>query len=490
MNSLDDQDLEARLRRISAGPELGVPASVYRHLKEVANGDGTRSIDGVQLSPVRLGRGRSRARLAGALAALAAALAIAVSAAGLLVVLRGPQAATTWTIRADAGHGEWTGLEWHDITALAGGLARQNSYSPGSTTGTGGVVQWRGGFAAVGGDFNLWLSTDGLTWKPAAGAPRFPGIVAIDGDLLVSGQDSGGSGPWLWRTADGVTWTRVSVPFDVSSSWGLTAGGPGVVAAANIYDSGAPPGLSGIYFTTDAQTWTQATLPSDLAAASNVYVSSFIGGFVALALVSDPNGSTVYDEGTSTERRYSERAWISRDGLIWSTYDPVVPSNEVQGALPWTGMQVGRLGAGDGRIYSTDHGVTWLADKDNIPSWLYGDRTVSDGSRIVMSAGSGSRFYLSEGDGHWRLLQQGGDAGSLPADGQMMLLPNGVLWIAGNRVYFGQGLSGVAPEGSLGPPTTASPGASVVQAVPTTTPVAETTPTPGPTPTAEPSKSP
>ena len=102
MSFHDDQDLEARLRRISAGPELDAPASVYRHLKEVANGDGARSIDGIQLSPVRLGRGRSRARFAAAFAALAAALVIAVSAAGLLVVLRGlrpPQpgrSARTW----------------------------------------------------------------------------------------------------------------------------------------------------------------------------------------------------------------------------------------------------------------------------------------------------------------------------------------------------------------------------------------------------------
>jgi hypothetical protein len=420
-----------------------------------------------------------------------AALVIAVSAAGLLVVMRGPQTAATWTLRADVGQGEWTGLEWHDITALAGGLARPGSYFVGTTSGTGGVVQWRGGFAAVGGDTNLWLSNDGLTWKRATGAPRYPGIVAIGGDLLAVGQDSGGYGPWLWRTTDGITWTRISVPFGVSYAGGLTAGGPGVVAAVALAaDSGAPPGLSGIYFTTDVQTWTQATLPSDLAAASNVYVDSFIGGFVAVGLVSDPNGSETYTSDAGTERRYSERAWISRDGLTWSLYEPVIPPSETQGALPWTWMQLGRLGAGDGRIYSTDHGVTWLADKDNIPSWLFGDRTVSDGSRIVMAAGSGARFYLSEGDGHWRLLQQGGDVGSLPADGQMMLLPNGVLWIAGNRVYFGQALSGVAPQGSLGPPTTASPGPSVVQAVPTTTPVAETTPTPEPTPTAQPSKSP
>jgi len=490
MSFHDDQDLEARLRRISAGPELDPPASVYRHLNEVANGDGTRSIDGVQLSRVRLGRGRSRARFAGALAAVAAALVIAVSAAGLLVVMRGPQATATWTLRPDAGQGEWTGLEWHDITALAGGLAGGLAWSP---SGKGGVVRWRGGFAAVGGDYNLWLSSDGLTWKRAAGAPRFPGIVAVGGDLLAVGQDSGGHGPWLWRTTDGLTWTRISVPFDVSYARGLTAGGPGVVAVTN-YINEFPVGLSGIYFSTDARTWAQATLPSDLAAAFDVFVYPFVDGFVAVGLVSDPNGSMSESisgpSGTITVRERSQD-WISRDGMTWTTYDPVVPSTEVQGTEPqMNGMQVGRLGAGDGRIHSNDGGATWRADADQRPDCSpYCGQTVSDGTRIV-SAVSPAKFYLSEGDGHWRQLEQGGDVGSLPADGQMMLLPNGVLWIAGNRVYFGQALSGVAPEGSLGPPTTASPGPSVVQAVPTTTPVAEPTLTPEPTPTAQRSKSP
>jgi len=93
-------------------------------------------------------------------------------------------------------------------------------------------------------------------------------------------------------------------------------------------------------------------------------------------------------------------------------------------------------------------------------------------------------FYLSEGDGKWRLLQQGGDVGSLTADGQMMLLPNGVLWIGGNRVYFGEGLYGLAPQGSIGPPTTASPATPGDSAVPTSTPAVMTTDTPEPTTSA------
>lgn len=473
----DDPDLETRLRGIAAGPVPEVPASVYRHLDEVAHGTDSRTLNGVQLSPVRpRGRGRPGLRLAGAMAA--ATVVIAVSASALLVATRGPGPASTWTLRPDAGQGEWTGLEWHDITATAGGPFLQTPWWMGSPGGAGGVTQWSGGFATLGGDGNLWLSKDGLSWKRAASALRYPWIVAMGGDLLLAGRTSDGADSGLWITADAVTWKRLTTPFAISSFSGIVKSSPGAVVVTTPPNSGLPPGPSTIYFTADATTWTQATLPADLAAARQVQVSAFLAGFVAIGQVPDPNGSIGYGSDTGIESRYSERAWISQDGLVWTAYDPVIPSIE-QGALPWTGMSRGRLGAGDGLIYSTDGGATWLADRVRIGTWLYGDKTVSDGNRIVMAAASGARFYLSEGDGHWRLLQQGGDVGSLPADGRAMLLPNGVLWIAGNRVYFGQGLAGVAPRGSIGPPITPSP-----LPYPTSTPALAETVTPLVSPTA------
>lgn len=473
----DDPDLETRLRRIASDPGPDVPASVYRHLDEVAHGNGTRSINGVRLSPVRrLGGGRSGLRHAGAMAALAAVLVIAVSGAALLVATRGPQASSTWTLRPDAGQGEWTGLEWHDITATTGGVFTE-PWSSSNGVGTGEVVQWRGGFAVLGGDGNLWLSKDGLAWKPAAGAPfvSYPWIAAIGGDLLIAGQANEGSGFGLWLTTDAVTWARVTAPLDVTSFSGRAGSSPGVVIVTTTPDSGDPAGPSVTYFSADASTWTQATLPADLAAARNVTVWPFGRGFVARGLVSDPNGSTTYSSGAGDERHYSERAWISHDGLSWATYNPAIPSSEVRSMPQWTMIQWGRLGAGDGLMHSIDGGSTWLADTDKIPDAMRGPLLVSDGNRIIMAAASGARFYLSEGDGHWRLLQEGGDVGSLPADGQAMLLPNGVLWITGNRVYFGQALAGVAPQGSLGPPTTPSPGPTLPY--PTSTPAVMATET-------------
>jgi len=43
----------------------------------------------------------------------------------------------------------------------------------------------------------------------------------------------------------------------------------------------------------------------------------------------------------------------------WTAYDPVVPPTLMQSSHPWARMQLGRLGAGNGRIHSTDGGATW-----------------------------------------------------------------------------------------------------------------------------------
>ncbi len=488
MSYEDDPELEARLRRVAADPQPDAPASLFRAVDRVAHGEGTRGADGLEPARARLvgggqsvRRGPSGLRQIGAVTALAAVLLIAISAAGLFVATRGPSTTASWTLRPDAGQGQWTGLQWHDITPTAGGLARPQFFT--TAAAGSGVVRWRGGYAALGGDFKLWLSTDGITWKGSSGGPTFPAAVAVGDGLLVAGMANGGSKAGLWLTEDGATWVPASVPFDVAEVSDLVAGEPGVVAVTT--GAGDPPGPSEIYFTTDAQTWTRASLPADLASAYRVTVSRFIDGFVAVGLVSDPNGEVVYSSGAGAERHYSYRSWRSRDGLTWTAYDPALPATAVSSnEQPWALMQLGKVGAGNGLIHSTDGGLTWLVDNDSFPGSLSSDQTASNGSRIVMAAELGEVFYLSEGDGHWTQLQQGGDVGSLPADGQLVLLPNGVLWIAADRVYFGQGLAGVAPEGSLGPPTTPSPGPTLPY--PTSTPAAEATATasPGPTMTA------
>jgi hypothetical protein len=481
MSYQEDPELEARLRRVGTGPSFDPPRSLHAYLNAVAHDQlpgGTERLSPASVRPMR--RGLSGTRQLGALAAIAAALVVAVAGASLLVAIRGPQGPAAWTMRANPGTGEWTGLEWHDITATAGGLARPNVWLSGTESGTGGVVKWRGGFAAIGGDVHLWLSPDGLTWKRAQGLPTYEGVpIVFRGDLYIVGYDST-LGWAVYRTSDGVTWTKVAAPFDLGSFGGFAAGDPGVVATTVASDSVLSAHLSALFFSADGAVWTEAKLPADLVGAGEVQVSPFIKGFVATGLVPDPNGKEGFSSNGGPMYHYSYRSWISPDGLTWAVYDPAMPAGLSSSSVPrWGQMQRGKLGAGDGVVYSTDGGATWLPDDDN---FLSPCQTVSDGSHVVLAAESGARFYVSEGDGHWRQLELGGDVGSLPAEGAPLLLPDGVLWVSADRVYFGQGLAGVTPEGSLGPPTTPSPlPYTPVPAVETPIP-AVATPSASPTP--------
>ena len=463
MSTREDPELEDRLRRMAPGPAQDAPASLYKYMNELARGT-ERRVAGVAVSPVRpVRRGSFGFRTAGAALGLAAVLLIVLAGTGLILGTTGPRPAATWQPRTDVGQGQWTGLEWHDVTATASGLAGQGYYVW-SNLDTGGVVRYAGGYAMVGGDLRPWLSSDGLTWKRASGAPGWPSIQAFGGELIATGVDDVTSNTVVVRsTVDGITWTPMTLQLGGASISNLVVGEPGVVVLTTA--GSAPLGPWDVYFARDLKTWTHASLPADMAGSRNLQITPFIGGFVAVGQVVDTGGSETDIDASGNQTSYSYRAWRSPDGLNWTTYEPKVGESSFSSNVPpWNQIQTGRLGAGDGRIYSTDGGVTWQAQKTVV---LNGDRSVSDGQRIIMSAGSGARFYLSEGDGHWSQLQQGGDVASLPAGGQPVLLANGVLWIAGNRVYFGQALSGVEPRGSVGPPTTPSPGYTPAEPIPT-----------------------
>jgi hypothetical protein len=441
-----DLDLERRLRRIAADPPA-VPDSIDAYAHEVV-----RQKRRLSFVPGSFGRRPSPIL---SIAGVAAALVVSAVIVGLLLPVVGPRPAATWTPRPDAGQGEWTGLEWQDITAQTGGMFDQTPWSVGLSTPD--LVRWSGGFAMMGGDFHWWLSKDGLTWNRASGLPELSSVVSIGGKLLADIPPAGGGGVWL--SSDGQTWTPISVPFDVKylASQASAAGGVAVVVGAPDTNN-PPPQISAIYFTSDAATWTPATLPADLGAARSVSLRPLLGGFLAIGLVSDPNGSVGYSSNGGPEVHYSYSAWTSHDGLTWSA-DP--------GALSLRGTQQGRLGASNGSIHSKDGGATWQPD-EGLPTGQDVVGLASNGSQIVTSLGSGAAFFVSEGDGHWRQLQAGGAVGNLPADGVMAVLPTGVLWISAGRVYFGEALSGVKPEGTLGWPSTPSPGPT--SAEPTSTP--------------------
>jgi hypothetical protein len=470
-----DLDLEARLRRIAADPPP-LPETV-----DAMAWDVVRRRRRWRFVPVGVRRRSSRI---GASVGVVVTVAIAVVIAGIIVPAIGPRPVASWTLRPDAGRGEWTALQWHEITTTAGGIANE-LYGGGWTRNMNLVVRWRDGFASIGADYGVWLSSDGITWHRSPGSPSHGGLylAGADGALLAGGEMPGGT-TGVWLTVDGATWTLVAPPAGVTwaSPWSVASGAQGLVLARSTDRGGLPEPLTGIYFTSDAKTWQKATLPADLVAAYQVNVAAFFGGFVAVGEVLDPNGSSGYSTDGGPTTYYSYRSWVSPDGLHWSQYAPPVQQTGFSSNVPpWNGVEFGRLGGSDGHIHSAD-GLRWTAD-EGLPGLDTPLEVVGDGTRIVIAADSGRRFFVSEGDGHWTELRQGGDVANLPAGGQLMVLPHGVLWIGGGRVYFGQGLAGVDPQGSIGPPVTPTPNPS---AGPTSTPAVEGTTTAMPTPAHRP----
>jgi hypothetical protein len=342
--------------------------------------------------------------------------------------------------------GQWTGLQWRDVTATAGDffghrappVQNYGPYDPAK------IVVCSGGVAMIGGpDRSVWTSPDGLTWTKSPRGPAYAGPIGWNG-MLAAGRLGGDAGS-PWASTDALTWRKAPIRFNtegcqqVGECIGLTAGPQGIIAVntegrMSVMDPGTP------YLSTDGVTWTPRPLPED---ANEVAVHAFMGGFIAAGsvhLAGSPAGSFV------------PRVWRSPDGINWTAYRASRPG-VANDQWPYWGLSgswpivEGPLGAEDDWIHTTD-GVTWTEDTEFVEG---GAQMVSDGARIIGAQTWLSRFYLSEGDGRWRELEQGGDIGRLPAGGYAFLLPNGLIWVAGERVFFGRALAGTHPSGSLVP---------------------------------------
>jgi len=134
------------------------------------------------------------------------------------------------------------------------------------------------GYEWSGEDWNaaVWTSADGLTWS------RMPGDESVfggPGDQLMAGVTAGGPGlvaagtdasggdedVAVWTSADGLTWERV--PHDETifggpgrqSLWAVTVGGPGLVAIG--YASSGGDVDAAVWTSADGLTWSR--MPGD-----------------------------------------------------------------------------------------------------------------------------------------------------------------------------------------------------------------------------------
>jgi len=148
---------------------------------------------------------------------------------------------------------------------------------------------------------------------------------------------------------------------------------------------------------------------------------------------------------------------MSTDGIHWVRAQMDFPAGSWLGQAYAGSLGDDSVGIGCCGYHSTD-GNHWVKDADTALGPTGGMvQVLADGRHILVSGFWQPEFSVSLGDGHWRTLDQGGSIGSLPGGGQVVLLPNGVLYAGGGRLFYGRAVSGTPVTGSLSPATTITP---------------------------------
>ena len=160
------------------------------------------------------------------------------------VTMRAVIAAGTGFIAVGWG-GIWhspDGLHWTRVATPA---------TPGFGTDLHGATAWRGGYVAVGNEFNsvtnhavAWTSIDGQHWSKAPPSPGFEGLTGL-GHVVAGGpgliaNDEDFSGSSLWTSTDGRRWQKgprlpagVELLQLLATKTGYVAVGVGVKASAS-----------------------------------------------------------------------------------------------------------------------------------------------------------------------------------------------------------------------------------------------------------------
>jgi hypothetical protein len=486
-----DEELERRLRNIGADPQPPVARSLNHYLHQLPEahpvsasrfaglGRGavkpTRPTSMAAMQPV-LAPGRLHLKV---MAGIVAALVVALAGCVLLAAQRyaEPVAASQAAARSVPANEQWTGIEWHDITATSGGLFSKDPWE--TSIGSGTVVAWPGGLAASTGS-GVWTSIDGRSWSRVSGPEYVPYLGALGGQLLAFSQpvascDETAAGPCLtssriWTSTNGVDWTSSLLPFS-GSVMSLTTSSESAVICVPAPTSADVTDPKLLYVTTDGINWREASTPDDMSKSLDLQVVRIPSGYMALGEARLGDQSTL-------------EYWASGDGFTWSRISPTLPNGQTLDM----GIYLGLLGSDSLGLHSSD-GVSWTLDEDQAPLWTSGSfpfQALADGRHILVADGWNTTFYVSVGDGHWRVLDQGGDIGSLPGGGQAWLLPDGVLYAGGGRLFFGQATSGRAVQGSLRPAATITPPPTPPAAAsPSTTPSSVI-----PAPTSQPTSTP
>lgn len=215
------------------------------------------------------------------------------------------------------------GLSWQTgaISNLAG---------PAEPASVGDVVEGPAGLLAIGSPAAaicggpapvtaLWLSSDGISWRPVAMTPFGGGAVydieAGSAGYIATGTAKDGANQRLWTSRDGVAWSVVNVATATAKGVNVsnaTAFSGGFVMAGNMEavdpGCGEPSVTPSLWWSPNGKTWTRAALPGAISASSAIVRVSRIDDRLLMAQESS------YDETTSTG---SQTVWTSADGRTW-----------------------------------------------------------------------------------------------------------------------------------------------------------------------------
>jgi hypothetical protein len=267
--------------------------------------------------------------------------AVAANAQRYVAIGRDGNGAAVWT--------STTGSDWAKLAspAFAGSPLRLTS-----------ITAWRGGFVAGGyrgsdffsADAQLWVSSDGLSWRPATDTPAFKDarVVSVEGNatgLVAVGQAGPTETPGpvvIWTSSDGRTWSRVpDGPAFAGGRVRSVAAIPSIGFVAVGEDLAGDTGR--IWTSPDGRTWTLVA-NSPIFGRPGIQVRMY-------TVVAGPNGAFVggtLDAGI----QYGETAiWTSADGVAWARVPdaPDFLDSEVTTSTSWNGrvVAVGDRGAPD-----------------------------------------------------------------------------------------------------------------------------------------------
>ena len=314
----------------------------------------------------------------------------------------------------------------------------------------------------------LWSSEDGSHWHQLKDAPSFRSLVSIpnaligmawgtyEGCLPRTAQDGSWSTCAIWYSTDGVAWKQAKSPWAEGKqiSTLAAAGSTALAVVRDEWVSGGPdPTLEGslLFASSDGANWRQVVQPPDMAGALETSLTATRGGFVYSGFAQDPAGPEVIGpDGWPGSPAISGKwtAWFSKDGTSWSPFKWTSHGLDEQPGLVCSGEAGDAMPA---RWFHSSDGVSWSPDRAAVGSYLPSECS-SNGRQVVFAVQA--TFYVGTGDGRWQELVNTGDVGPLPLSGIAFAVPNGVIYDAGGRVYFGRALKGPISSPTLAPAPT------------------------------------